>query len=138
MLILVLFIIFTYTFPPLFNKPNTGILYASSSASFSFSFASEESSRGRTGDANLHELSDMVVTLIDDNRLVLFCSTHHLLAATLAEVLDEDGELLAFILLVLLGTHLGLQFDKFVEAGYLGFLRNVIWQMLGGIGARAL
>jgi hypothetical protein len=40
-------------------------------------FFSEESSRGRTGDANLHELSDMVVTLINDNRLVLFCSTHH-------------------------------------------------------------
>lgn len=101
-------------------------------------FFSEESSRGRTGDANLHELSDMVVTLIDDNRLVLFCSTHHLLAATLAEVLDEDGEYLALILLVLLGTHLGLQLDKFVEAGYLGFFRNVVWQMLGGIGARAL
>ena len=62
-------------------------------------FFSEESSRGRTGDANLHELSDMVVTLINDNRLVLFCSTHHLLAATLAEVLDEDGEYLALILL---------------------------------------
>ena len=101
-------------------------------------FFSEESSRGRTGDANLHELSDMVVTLINDNRLVLFCSPHHLLAATLAEVLDEDGEYLALILLVLLGTHLGLQLDKFVEAGYLGFLRNVVWQMLGGIGARAL
>ena len=101
-------------------------------------FFSEKSSRGRTGDANLHELSDVVVALIDDNRLVLFCSAHHLLAATLAEVLDEDGELFAFILLVLLGAHLGLQFDKFVEAGYLGFLRNVVWQMLGCIGARAL
>ena len=101
-------------------------------------FFSEESSRGRTGDANLHELSDMVVTLVDDHCLVLFGTTHHLLTAALAEVLDEDGELLAFILLVLLGTHLGLQFDKFVEAGYLGFLRNVVWQMLGGIGARAL
>ena len=91
-------------------------------------FFSEESSRGRTGDANLHELSDMVVTLIDDNRLVLFCSTHHLFAATLAEVLDEDGEYLALILLVLFGAHLGLQLDKFVEAGYLGFFRNIVIQ----------
>lgn len=98
-------------------------------------FFSEESSRGRTGDANLHELSDVVVALIDDNRLVLFCSTHHLLAATLAEVLDEDGEYLALILLVLFGAHLGLQLDKFVEAGYLGFLRNVVWQVLGCVGA---
>ena len=74
-------------------------------------FFSEESSRGRTGDANLHELSDVVVALIDDNRLVLFCSTHHLLAATLAEVLDEDGEYLALILLVLLEMSQGQVID---------------------------
>ena len=80
----------------------------------------------------------MVVALVDDYRLVLFCSAHHLFAATLAEVLDEDGEFLALILLVLLSAHLGLQFDEFVEAGYLGFLRNVVWQVLGCVGARAL
>ncbi len=70
----------------------------------------------------------------------LFCSvrSHDLLAASLAEVLDEDGEFLALVLLVLLGAHLGLQFDELVEAGYLGFLRNVVWQMLGSVGAGAL
>ena len=73
----------------------------------------------------------MVVTLVDDHCLVLFGAAHHLLTAALAEVLDEDGEFLALILLVLFGAHLGLQFDEFVEAGYLGFLRNVVWQMPG-------
>ena len=96
-----------------------------------FHFLSEEGSRGRTGDADLYELSDVVVALVDDYRLVLLGTAHHLLTATLAEVLDEDGEFLALILLVLFGAHLGLQFDEFVEAGYLGFLRNVVWQMLG-------
>ena len=80
----------------------------------------------------------MVVTLVDDHCLVLFSTTHHLLTAVLAEVLDEDGEFLALILLVLFGAHLGLQFDELVEAGYLGFLRNVVWQMLGCVGAWAL
>ena len=80
----------------------------------------------------------MVVTLVDDHSLVLFGTAHHLLTAALAEVLDEDGEFLALILLVLFGAHLGLQFDELVEAGYLGFLRNVVWQVLGCVGARAL
>ena len=34
------------------------------------------------------------------------------------------------ILLVLFGAHLGLQLDKFVEAGYLGFLRNVVCNLM--------
>lgn len=77
----------------------------------------------------------MVVALIDDYRLVLLCATHHLLTATLAEVLDEDGEFLALIFLVLLCAHLCLELDQFVEAGYLGFFRNIVWQVLGGVGA---
>ena len=80
----------------------------------------------------------MVVALVDNHRLVLLGTTHHLLTAAFAEVLDEDGEFLALILLVLLSAHLGLQLDELVEAGYLGFLRNVVWQMLGCVGARAL
>ena len=103
-----------------------------------FNFLSEEGSRGRTGDTDLYELSDVVVALVDNHRLVLLCTTHHLFTAALAEVLDEDGEYLALVLLVLLSTHLGLQLDQLVEAGYLGFLRNVVWQMLGCVGARAL
>ena len=103
-------------------------------ASLLLYFLSEEGSRGRTGDADLYELSDVVVTLVDDHCLVLLGATHHLLTAALAEVLDEDGEFLALILLVLLSTHLGLQLDQLVEAGYLGFLRNVVWQMLGCVG----
>ena len=78
-------------------------------------FFSEESSRGRTGDANLHELSDVVVTLVDDHCLVLLGTTHHLLTAAFAEVLDEDGEFLALVLLVLLGAHLGLQLDELFD-----------------------
>ena len=107
-------------------------------ASLLFYFFSEEGSRGRTGDADLYELSDVVVTLVDDHCLVLFGTTHHLFTAALAEVLDEDGEFLALILLVLFGAHLGLQLDELVEAGYLGFFRNVVWQMLGCVGAWAL
>ena len=103
-----------------------------------FYFFAEEGSRGGTGDANLYEFADMVVALIDDYRLVLLCATHHLLTATLAEVLDEDGEFLALIFLVLLCAHLCLELDQFVEAGYLGFLRNIVRQVLGGVGARAL
>ena len=103
-----------------------------------FYFFSEESCRSRAGDADLYEFSDVVVALVDDYRLVLLGTTHHLLTAALAEVLDEDGEFLALILLVLFGAHLGLQFDEFVEAGYLGFLRNVVWQVLGCVGALSL
>ena len=77
----------------------------------------------------------MVVTLVDDHCLVLFGTTHHLLTAALAEVLDEDGEFLALVLLVLLGTHLGLQLDELVEAGYLGFFRNVVWVPIAQIGS---
>ena len=80
----------------------------------------------------------MVVALIDDYRLVLLCATHHLLTAALTEVLDEDGEFLTLIFLVLLCAHLCLEFDQFVEAGYLGFFRNIVWQVFGGVGARAL
>ena len=80
----------------------------------------------------------MVVALVDDHRLVLFGASHHLLTASLAEVFDEDGELLALILLVLLGTHLGLEFDELVESGYLGILCPVVWQVLGCVSARPL
>ena len=107
-------------------------------ASLLFHFLSEEGSRSRTSDADLYELSDVVVALVDNHRLVLLGAAHHLLTAALAEVLNEDGEFLALVLLVLLGTHLGLQLDELVEAGYLGFLRNVVWQMLGCVGAWAL
>ena len=75
----------------------------------------------------------MVVALVDDNSLVLLSTTHHLLTASLAEVLDEDGELLALVLLVLLCAHLRLQAYKLVEALYLHLLRHVVGQVLCGV-----
>ena len=80
----------------------------------------------------------MVVALVDDNGLVLLSTTHHLLTASLAEVLDEDGELLALVLLVLLCAHLGLQLDEFVEACYLHVFWHIVWQVLVCVSARTL
>ena len=74
----------------------------------------------------------------DDDRLVLLRAAHELVTAPFSESLDEDVEHLAFVFLVALGGDLCLQVDKLVEPSYLLFLRDVVGQMLGGIGSRAL
>ena len=63
-----------------------------------------------------------MIAFVHDDGLVLFGASHELFAASLAESLDEDSKLLAFVFLVLLGADLGLQFDEFIESGYLCLL----------------
>ncbi len=105
---------------------------------FLFHFLAEQRCRSRPGDSHTHKFADVVVALIEDNHLALLRPSAQLLARTLAEILHQDGELLAFIALVGLGTEVRLKVDKLGEAAYFHLFADVVGQMLRGVSARSL
>ena len=38
------------------------------------------------------------------------------------------------MVVVVVGSEVGVEFDKLVEGGYVGLVRKVVWEMVGGIG----
>ncbi len=95
-------------------------------SSFLFHFLAKQRCRSRPGDSHTHKFADVVVALIEDNHLALLRPSAQLLARPLAEILHQDGELLAFIALVGLGTEVRLKVDKLGEAADFHLLADVV------------
>ena len=76
----------------------------------------------------------MMAALVDYHGLVLFRAPHQLVTATLREVFQQHIERLAFVTTIGLGRQLGLQGYQLVQTAYLHLLRDIVGQMLGGIG----
>ena len=79
-----------------------------------------------------------MAAFLDDYSLVLPRPAHQLVAVALGEALKEHVELLALVLLVLLGRYFVLEVDELVEPADFLLLGDVVGKMLGSVGSGTL
>ena len=78
-----------------------------------------------------------MITLRNDNGLVLFGSSHEMIAIALGKTLNKYLKFQALILLVLLGTDFRLQLNEFIQAGHLLLFGYVVGQVFGRMNAES-
>src|SRR5574344_297461 len=86
---------------------------------------------------DVDKLSDVKILFIEDNHLILTCTTKELIARTFREAFNQYFERFAYIALVAFLRELILQIDHSLQATHFLFFRNRVGQMFGGIGSRA-
>ena len=94
----------------------------------------EESRRGRRGDGKVDEVWDMVVRVMNEKGVVVLCWRDDVVRGGVGEVVDEDGEVVGLMVVVVVGGEVGVEVDKLVEGGYVGLVRKVVWEMVGWVG----
>ena len=72
----------------------------------------------------------MVVSFVEDHHFILFRATAELLTTALGETFYQHVELLALVLLVLLGRNLRLQGNELIQSANLLFFSDIVGQVL--------